>query len=75
LLVHLNISLDPQGLKTLANAVAKPTDMSTTKGKNVKIPLSPLPRSGVISPDIHPIVRLFGSPSIIKKVTVNDVKE
>ena len=68
------MSLDPQGLKTLANAVAKPTQMSTTKGKKVKSPLSPLPRPGVISPDMHPIVRLVGSPSIIRKVTVKDVK-
>jgi hypothetical protein len=48
--------------------------MSTTKGRKVRIPLSPLPRSGVISPDIHPILVLEGSPSIIRKVTVKDEK-
>jgi hypothetical protein len=41
------MSAVPQGLNMAANAVANPTNTRTSKGMNVRIPVSALPRSGV----------------------------
>lgn len=68
------MSVVPQGLKIAANAVAIPTHIRTTSGRNVKTLVKVLPRSGVTSADMQPITVAASSPFLIIRVGVKDVK-